>query len=121
MLRGVKGADMNFNAFVFRVMLALALVVMVMDARAASLTYRLHVDGLSCPFCTYGIEKKLGGIEGVVSLDTSIKDGTVTVVMKDGVSLSETTARQAVKAAGFSLRKFEPMPSPVTPEPSAEP
>ncbi|PKL98429.1 MAG: copper chaperone [Gammaproteobacteria bacterium HGW-Gammaproteobacteria-7] len=78
---------------------------------AAPPAYRLHVDGLSCPFCAYGLEKKLGAVPGVRELETRIKDGTVIITMKDGVALDEAAARQAVKAAGFSLRKFEPVQS----------
>jgi len=35
----------------------------------------------------------------------------VTIIMKDGAPLSEAAAKQAVKAAGFSLRKLEPVQS----------
>lgn len=70
-------------------------------------TYRLFVDGLACPYCAYGIEKKLGAIEGVGDIAVDIETGTVTVAMADGASLDETTARAAVEAAGFTLRGFE--------------
>ena len=36
-------------------------------------TYKLRVDGLACPFCSYGIEKQLGKLPGVTSLKTNIK------------------------------------------------
>ena len=35
----------------------------------AGQSYRLTVDGLACPFCAYGIEKKLGAVNGVEKLD----------------------------------------------------
>lgn len=102
---------MNFRALTQRMFLTLALVLLATGVLAAPPTYRLHVDGLSCPFCAYGIEKKLGEVDGVQSLETNIKDGTVTITMKDGAPLSEAAAKQAVKAAGFSLRKLEPVQS----------
>lgn len=102
---------MNFRALTQRMFLTLALTLMATGVLAAPITYRLHVDGLSCPFCAYGLEKKLGEVDGVQSLETNIKDGTVTVTMKDGAPLSEVSAKQAVKAAGFSLRKLEPVQS----------
>lgn len=102
---------MNFRALTQRMFLTLAIALMATSVLAAQPTYRLHVDGLSCPFCAYGLEKKLGEIDGVQSLETNIKDGTVTVTMKDGEPLSEAAAKQAVKAAGFSLRKLEPVQS----------
>lgn len=69
--------------------------------------YRLRVDGLSCPFCAYGIEKKLNSLDGVDAVDVNLKDGAVLVTMKDGASLDEATAKQAVKDAGFTLNGFE--------------
>lgn len=80
-------------------------------ALAAGPSYRLKVDGLACPFCAYGVEKKLGALDGVERLETNIKDGTVVVTMKDGAVLDEATAKQAVKDAGFTLNGFEQVPS----------
>lgn len=69
--------------------------------------YRVYVDGLACPFCAYGVEKKLGQIAGVERVETNIAAGVVTVSVREGVSLDEATARTAVQAAGFTLRRFE--------------
>lgn len=102
---------MSFRTFIRRTVVAFALVSVAIGASAAPATYQLHLDGLSCPFCAYGVEKKLGALPGVQGLETRIKDGTVVVTMKDGVTLDEATARQAVKEAGFSLRKLEQLRS----------
>lgn len=102
---------MNFRAFTQRMTIALSLLLVSTGLLAAPPTYRLHVDGLSCPFCAYGIEKKLGAVKGVQGLETHIKDGTVIVTMKDGVTLDEASAKRAVKEAGFNLRKFEQVQS----------
>lgn len=72
--------------------------------------YTLQVDGLACPFCTYGIEKELLSVQGVEQVDTDIKEGVVIVTMQEGADLDESTARQAVSDAGFTLRGFERMP-----------
>ncbi len=74
---------------------------------AAPQVYELRIDGLACPFCAYGIEKKLGAIEGVERIDVDIRAGNVTVTTADGATFDETTAKQAIEAAGFSLRGFE--------------
>ena len=102
---------MNFRAFARRMAVALSVFLVATAVMAAPPTYQLHVDGLACPFCAYGIEKKLGALPGVEGLETHIKDGTVIVTMKDGVTLDEAAAKQAVKEAGFSLRKFEQVQS----------
>lgn len=98
---------MNFRTFTLRMAVALSLVLASTGVLAAPPAYQLHVDGLSCPFCAYGLEKKLGAVPGVQGLETRIKDGTVVVTMKEGAVLDEAVAKRAVKAAGFSLRKFE--------------
>ena len=73
---------------------------------ASGSAYRLHVDGLACPFCAYGIEKQLSRIEGVEVIKIDIASGAVEVRMAAGENLDEETARTAVDAAGFTLRKF---------------
>ncbi len=100
---------MKFKAFTQRIAIALSLVLVATTVLAAPPTYQLRVDGLSCPFCVYGLEKKLGAIKGVQNMETNVKDGTVIVTMQDGTTLDETTAKKAVKEAGFSLRKLEPV------------
>ncbi|MBI1196189.1 MAG: copper chaperone [Gammaproteobacteria bacterium] len=91
-------------------MMALALLLPLVAANAASMTYTLQVDGLACPFCAYGIEKKLSSIKGVAKVDVDIKHGLVVVTMTEGAELSEQLARDKVKDAGFTLRSFSRIP-----------
>ncbi len=95
-----------------RTIVGLAVVVLALwvasaSAQMATQTYRLHVDGLACPFCAYGIEKQLSRIDGVETIDIDIGAGAITLTVSDGKTLDESTARRAVEAAGFSLRDFE--------------
>ncbi len=69
--------------------------------------YALAVDGLACPFCAYGIEKRLSAIEGVESVETDVKSGQVVVSLAEGKTLSEEVARQAIEDAGFTLRSLK--------------
>ncbi len=69
--------------------------------------YKLYVDGLACPFCAYGVEKKVGGLDGVERVDIDIDEGLVAVTMVEGSTLDEATAKRAVDEAGFTLRAFE--------------
>jgi len=86
--------------------LSVPLLIVAATALADATQYRLQVNGLACPFCAYGIEKELHEIAGVSAVDTHIKDGAVIVTMQDGATLDESTARKAVKAAGFTLGGF---------------
>jgi len=60
------------------------------------------VDGLSCPFCAYGIEKKIKKIEGVKDIRVDIKNGTVTVIYKDRKFFTKHRLNKAVRDAGFT-------------------
>ncbi len=71
--------------------------------------YALGVDGLSCPFCAYGIEKELASVDGVERIDVDIEAGLITVRMAAGATLDEGRARKATEDAGFSLRSFAPV------------
>jgi len=89
------------------------LVIVLLAAFAPSATaadggrYRLQVNGISCPFCAYGIEKKLGGMEGVQKVEVQLDEGAVIVHTRPGTKFTEQSARKAVEAAGFGLQGFE--------------
>ena len=94
--------------FLKRTGLALGLMLFAATAAVAdSHVYKLYVDGLACPFCAYGVEKKIGGLDGVEKVEIEIEDGLVAVTLADGATLDEATAKQAVDEAGFTLRRFE--------------
>ena len=93
------------------VVLAIGLTLGMVPAMAAPQAYKLRVDGLSCPFCAYGIEKKLGAVKGVQRIEVDIASGTVAVTMAEGATLDEAAARKAVDEAGFSLRSLEQAPA----------
>ena len=83
------------------------LLILLFSIAANAETYVLRVDGLACPFCSYGIEKQLGRLPGVTNLATNIKAGTVTVRTRKGSKLSRAQLASAVKRAGFSLRSVK--------------
>jgi len=64
----------------------------------------IQVDGLSCPFCTYGLEKNLKKINGIESVDIDIKTGKATVIIKSNIQVDNQALRQAVKKEGFTAR-----------------
>ena len=89
------------------ILLPLFLLLWSTSLFAAGDQYALGVDGLACPFCAYGIEKKLSAIDGVESTEIDLESGRVIVTLTEGKALSEEAAREAIKDAGFSLRFFE--------------
>ena len=70
----------------------------------ASIT--LRVDGMVCPFCAYGLEKRLGEIESIDAILIRISDGLVQIRVKEGRPLEDEALEEAVERAGFSLREI---------------
>lgn len=62
------------------------------------------VDGLACPFCAYGIEKKMLEIEGVAEVAIQLDAGTVELWLNAGAAVTENRIREAVDQAGFEVR-----------------
>jgi len=89
-----------------RIILLTLSLLLSFGASAAPTQYELSVDGLACPFCAYGIEKKLNATDGVENIFIDINAGTVTVTMAESASMSEDVARRIVKDAGFTLAGF---------------
>lgn len=75
--------------------------------------YAIGVDGLACPFCAYGLEKRLNKEKGVEKIETEIANGRIIVEFEDDTSFSEPRAKQAVEDAGFTLRSFDILSGPV--------
>ncbi len=73
-------------------------------------TIKVRVDGLSCPFCAYGLEKKLKKMEGVEKIEISIEDAYALLTIEDGMVVSEKTIRKNVKDAGFTAREITELP-----------
>lgn len=67
----------------------------------------LRVDGLACPFCAYGLEKKLKKLEGVEDFDIKINEGKVILTWKKDKPLNIENIDNAVENAGFTLRGVE--------------
>ncbi len=65
-----------------------------------------EVDGLSCPFCAYGLEKKLKAIPAIDKLDIDINKGLIKIYLKDGQKVNKKDINTKVAEAGFTLRKL---------------
>jgi len=63
----------------------------------------LRVDGLACPFCTYGLEKKISKIEGVTKYEVSLPDAKAFIDLDPEAQVDLDKFRNAVKEAGFTL------------------
>ena len=95
-----------FWRFLSTAIVAFVLIAGIARAQEPGRQYSLKVDGLACPFCAYGVEKRLNAVDGVAKVEIDIASGAVTVIMRAGKTLDETTAGKAVASAGFTMRSF---------------
>jgi len=64
----------------------------------------LQVDGLACPFCAFGLEKKLQKLKGVERVDIRLNDGQVLLFIHPGEQVRHADIERKVSEAGFTLR-----------------
>ncbi len=67
----------------------------------------VRIDGLSCPFCAFGLEKKLKSIEGVEKLEIKVNDGLAILTYKDGAAIDENLITKKIKEAGFTAGEIK--------------
>ena len=73
-------------------------------AEGEGVTVKVRVDGLACPFCAYGLEKKIKRIEGVKGLDIMLNEGLAIVYFDEDARIDEELLEEKVKEAGFTPR-----------------
>ena len=67
----------------------------------------LEVQGLACPFCAYGLEKKLKSLEGAENFQVDFEKGVTTLDIPASTKITEDQLKQIVTDAGFELKKVE--------------
>ena len=95
-----------FKKVLTLIVMGLLLTVMVVPAfsQDSSTQISIRVDGLSCPFCAYGLEKKLKKLEGTEQVRIDIEHGVAEVTVAEGKSIAEEDLNKAVLDAGFTPR-----------------
>ena len=64
----------------------------------------VQVDGLTCPFCAYGLEKRIKEIPAVQESIISLEDGIVELIPRAGQHIDIDEVKAAVIAGGFTPR-----------------
>jgi len=68
---------------------------------------QLQVDGLSCPFCALGLDKRLKQRAGLEGIQVHLKQGVTEAALPHGQGLDVGKVRRAVQEAGFTLRGIQ--------------
>lgn len=92
-----------------RLIASLILLSLSFPALSDLMRYELRVDGLACPYCAYGIEKKIKALEGVNkdSLEIKLNKGLVIFEADTDSPLTEQSMKTLINDAGFTLRQYK--------------
>jgi len=77
---------------------------------AAGSNYSIRVDGLACPFCAYGIEKKFKAMKGISNINVDLDNGIVSVDSEEGLDLEEDKMIKLFNDSGFTYRSMKKTP-----------
>jgi len=71
--------------------------------------YELRVDGLACPYCAYGIEKKLKSLQGMDrnTINIKLNEGLVIFVADTEAAITEPELKGLIDDAGFTLKQYK--------------
>ena len=77
------------------------------DPAAARKQAVVTVQGMQCPFCTYGIQKQLKKLPGVTKVDVELAKNQAIVSVSPDAKVTDKDIQQAVRKAGFTPGKIE--------------
>ncbi|MBQ7668920.1 MAG: heavy metal translocating P-type ATPase [Clostridia bacterium] len=71
------------------------------DKKMSEFTKNIGIDGMQCNHCKMTVEKALGGLNGVTSVDVSLENKNATIYSKNEVSNGDI--EKVITDAGFSV------------------
>ena len=93
---------MSLHARGILVCLALAwLFIAVEPVQGEYLRIQLKVYGLDCELCARGVGFSVQRLDGVKSVDVSLKNGTLDIVLKRGNNFKMSGLRKRIRENGF--------------------
>ncbi len=72
------------------------------DSPAQVVEAHVVIEGMSCPFCAFGAEKKLAAVKGVDKVGVEMKEGRADLTAADDGSIDVAAVPEAVRKAGFT-------------------
>ena len=88
-------------------MLALAVLVAPVPSEARIESATVVVEGMACPFCAFGIEKRLKKVGGVGSIEVNLGAGSAALKASDEDSIDVSAIPEAIRKAGFTPGTIE--------------
>ena len=67
----------------------------------------VKVEGLGCPFCAFGLEKKMKAIQGVQNINIDVESGMMVLEVPMTASISQAQINAKVEEAGYTAKHIE--------------
>lgn len=89
---------------IWKSVMAIALLFLTFPVYAADggPEISVKVDGMSCPFCAYGMEKKLKKLDGIRDLKIQVDKGVATLAFKQGATIDLDDIQARIRKGGFT-------------------
>ncbi len=87
--------------------LLITILISYHPAYAEIQSVEMQVDGMTCPFCVYGIEKKLKALGEVTDARSNLKTGIVDIEIKKDAALDIEKLNKAIIESGFTPGKIK--------------
>lgn len=87
---------------VILIVLVIFMAVPAMQAQKSYDQFEVQVDGLGCPFCAYGLEKKFKEFKGIKKVKIDIETGDFSFAYPTEKALTIEDVEQQVHKAGYS-------------------
>jgi periplasmic mercuric ion binding protein len=87
-----------------KIIFFVAILFVAFSANAQMDAFTLRVEGLGCPFCAYGLEKKFKDVKGIKALKIDIQTGKMTFNVPAANKMTLTDADDRVTRAGYTAK-----------------
>lgn len=74
----------------------------------------VEIEGMVCPFCSYGLEQALNKMEQINQTDVSILDGLAKIILVDDQQVTKELITGVITDAGYKTDKFIKFPGDTT-------
>ncbi|GAB4300662.1 MAG: hypothetical protein Kow0098_28230 [Ignavibacteriaceae bacterium] len=92
------------NRNIYYMLLIILFGSIILEAQTNEI--KVRIDGLSCPFCAYTLEKKFIEIEAVEKLNINFDEGIMYLVIKEGENFPDELIKEKVEESGFTVREI---------------
>ena len=84
------------------IILFITSMALIFSISAQTDHFTVRVDGLGCPFCAYGLEKKFSEVEGIENIEVNLKEGVLTYDVPASLKMDFATVNKLIDDAGYT-------------------